>query len=97
MLLAKNIRNVEIPEKARNNLITFVSPILSPKGPPTSEPAPYMKDTTVPTVPITKFETPKSFMIMIKRGGAITNNEWLSECAAPSIASNRTFLFSPVN
>ena len=84
---AASMINVESPEKARHMVIVFASPILSPKGPPTSAPAPYMKDAIVDTMPISVFETPRLAIIKVNKGDAMTNNEWLSECAAPNRAS----------
>ena len=85
---AASMINVESPENARQMAIVFASPILSPKGPPTSAPAPYMKDAIVVTKPISVFVVkPKLAIIMVSKGGVITNNEWLSECAAPNRAS----------
>jgi hypothetical protein len=46
-----------------------------------------MKDAIIETKPISVFVTPKLAIIMVSKGGAITNNEWLNECAAPNRAS----------
>jgi hypothetical protein len=67
--------NVERPEKARHIVIVFASPILSPKGPPTSAPAPYIKEASIDTKPISVFETLKLAIIMVSKGGAITKSE----------------------
>ena len=72
---AATMMSVESPERARHMVIVFASPILSPKGPPTSAPAPYMKDAIIETKPISVFETPKLAIIIVSKGGAITNNE----------------------
>ena len=72
---AATMMSVESPERARHMVIVFASPILSPKGPPTSAPAPYMKDAIIVTKPISVFETPKLAIIIVSKGGAITNNE----------------------
>ena len=71
-----SMTSVESPEKARQIAIVFVSPILSPKGPPTSAPAPYMKDAIVDTMPISVFVfKPKLAIIMVSKGGAMTKSE----------------------
>ena len=72
---AANMMSVETPERARHMVIVFASPILSPKGPPTSAPAPYIKDAIIDTKPISVFVTPKLAIIIVSKGGAITNNE----------------------
>ena len=79
--------SVESPEKARHMVIVFASPILSPRGPPTSAPAPYMKDAIIVTRPISVFVTPKLGSIIYSKGDAIRNSEWLNECAAPNRVS----------
>ena len=84
---AASMMNVERPEKARHIVIVFASPILSPKGPPTSAPAPYIKEAIIDTKPISVFETPKLAIIKVNKGDAMTNNEWLNEWAAPKSAS----------
>ena len=82
---AASMMNVERPESARHITIVFASPILSPKGPPASAPAPYMKDAIVDTMPISVFdETCRLVIINVNKGDAMKNNEWLSECAAPN-------------
>jgi len=78
--------NVESPEKARNKVIVFASPILSPNGPPTSAPTPYISDAAIDTKPISDFDTLKLVIIIVSRGGVMANREWLSEWAAPNNA-----------
>ena len=85
---AATMMNVESPERVRHIIIVFASPILSPKGPPTSAPAPYMKDAIVDTMPISVFdETCRLAIIKVNNGDAMRNSEWLNECAAPKSVS----------
>jgi hypothetical protein len=54
-----------------------------------------MKDAIIDTKPISVFETPKLAIIKVSKGDAMTNNEWLSECAAPKSASWLFFFDCP--
>jgi len=54
-----------------------------------------MKDAIIVTKPISVFVTPKLGIIIYSKGDAITNNEWLSECAAPNRASWLFFFDCP--
>ena len=72
---AASMMNVESPERARHIVIVLASPILSPKGPPTSAPAPYIKDAIIVTRPISVFETRKLAIMMVSKGGAMTKSE----------------------
>jgi hypothetical protein len=73
---AASMMSVESPERARHMVIVFASPILSPKGPPTSAPAPYMKDEIVVTMPISVFVVkPKLVIIMDSKVGAMIKSE----------------------
>jgi len=46
-----------------------------------------MKDATIETRPISVFDTPKLVIMIVSKGDAMTNNEWLNEWAAPKSAS----------
>lgn len=87
MAKAASMISVEMPDRARHMVIVCVSPILSPNGPPASAPIPYSSDAMVVTRPISAFVTFRLIMMSPSRGGAMTNSEWLTECAAPSRVS----------